>query len=160
MARPTVLSVDGAKFALLRTVAGAIAADNATLSDANYPVASAFDATGFDTVFIGVEIDGGSSPTATIELLFRDEDAADQQRWKRLKFGAIEGVVAPGSAPAVQDTGALTPNADMVELVTLGRRIVYPRVKAVTNSGSTTALRIIAIPGVVRPKRAIRSDDM
>ena len=154
MGRPTSLSLDGAKTALLRSTAGAIAADNATLSDANYPVASAFDATGYDTVFFGVEIDGGSSPTATLELLFRDEDAADGQRWKRMKFGALEGVVAPGSAPANQDTGALSSGLDMVELVTLGASKIFVRVKTVANSGSTTAMRIIAKPGIIRPKKA------
>ena len=155
MARPGALSLDGAKAALVRTIPGTIAADSATLTDASFPVAAAIDATGYDTVFFGVEIDGGSSPTATLELLFRDEDAPDGQRWKRFKFGALEGVVAPGSAAANQTTGALSSGLDMVELVTLGASKIFVRVTAVANSGSTTAMRILAKPGIVRPQKAL-----
>ena len=72
MSRPAAL-YDGTALSLARTVTGVIAADNASLIDANYPIASGIDCTGFDTIFVGVEIAGGTAPTATIEALFRDD---------------------------------------------------------------------------------------
>jgi len=146
MARPGGLSTT--QVANVREIAGVIAADSATLSDANFPPASALDCRGFDSIFVGVEIDGGSSPTCTIEPLFRDGDAADQARWTRLLVGSPPGVTA--AAAAIQSTGALAA-LTMVEIFVFGR-LVYLRRTAVTNSGSTTAMRILAIPG--RPRSA------
>ena len=146
MSRPGGLST--AQVAAVREVAGAIAADNSTLSDANYAVADALDCAGFDSIFVGVEIDGGSSPTITVEPLFRDGDAADQSRWTRLLVGSPPGVTL--AAAAAQSTGALAA-LTMVELFVFGR-VVYLRRSAVTNSGSTTASRILVIPGRVREK--------
>ncbi len=133
MARPAGLS--NSQLGAARTIAGAIAADSGTLTDANIPVAGAIDCTGFDTIFVGVEIAAGSSPTATIEALFRDADAADGSRWTRALLGARDGVTL--GALAVEDTGALA-SLTMVELHVFGRPLVFLRVKAVTNSGSTT----------------------
>lgn len=146
MARPGGLSTSQVTAA--RTISGVIAADSATLSDANYPVADALDCAGFDSIFVGVEITGGSSPTCTIEPLFRDGDAADQSRWTRLLMGSPPGVTL--GAAAGQSTGALS-NLQMAEIFVFGR-VVYLRRSAVTNSGSTTAMTILAIPGRVREK--------
>lgn len=136
---------------IARTISGLIAAENASLIDANYPVASAFSCRGFDTIFVGVEITAGTAPTATIEALFRDADAADGLRWHRRLFGTRPGVTAI-AAPAVQDTGALATNGDFVELYVHGAPLVYLRVKAVTNPTSTTACKILIQPGQRRPK--------
>jgi hypothetical protein len=146
MARPGGLSTT--QVAAAREISGEIAADSATLSDALFPPASALDCRGFDSIFVGVEITGGVSPTCTIEPIFRDGDAADQARWGRLLVGSPPGVTA--ASAAVQSTGALAP-LTMVELFVFGR-LVYLRRTAVTNEGSTTAMKILAIPG--RPRVA------
>ena len=75
MARNTSGFFDG-ELAVLRAIPGVIAADSATLTDANFPVAAAISCDGLDTIFLGVEITAGTAPTATLELLFRDADAA------------------------------------------------------------------------------------
>lgn len=150
MARPN--SITPGRFYQARATAGVIAADSATLTDANILPTDAFDATGYDSVFVKVEIDNGSSPTVTLEPLFRDPDANDGSRWVRHKMGAPAGVVAPGSAPASQATPAMA-NGDCVEVVTYGEPLVYMRINAVANSGSTTACRILVKPGMVRGVR-------
>lgn len=134
---------------LARTIAGAIAADSATLTDANFPTSGALNCYGFDTLFVGVEIDGGASPTGTIEALFRDAEAADGSRWHRRLFGARDGITAVG-APASETTGAIASNASMVELKVHGHPQVFLRVTAVTNSAGTTAMRILVAPGKKR----------
>lgn len=146
MTRPAGLSTT--QVTAVRTISGAIAADNSTLTDANFPESEALDCAGFDSIFVGVEIDGGSSPTCTIEPLFRDADAADQSRWTRLLVGSPPGVTL--ASAAAQSTGALS-NLTMVEIFVFGR-LVYLRRSAVTNSGSTTGMRVLAMPGRVRPK--------
>jgi len=132
-----------------RSGTGAIAADNTTLSDANIPPASGVDCYLYDTVFIGVEITGGSSPTMTIEPLFRDStDAADGARWFRVVCGATDGVT-PASA-ANLTTGALASNVNFAEIKVFGSRNVFFRVTAVANATNTTAWKILVFPGKVR----------
>lgn len=132
---------------VLRSGAAAIAADSATLTDANIDPDEAVDCTGYDTILVGVEITGGSSPTMTIEALLRDGEAADGSRWKRMTAGlTFEGT------PAVGDTGALDGTA-FVELAVFGAKEVFFRVKAVTNTGSTTAWKILGFPGRTREYR-------
>src|SRR4051812_4908652 len=88
MARPTCISARAV--AAIRTKTGApVLDDSATLTDANFPVApsstlgGAYDCSTFDTILLAVELAGGSSPTCTVDLLFRDPGAADGSRWKR-----------------------------------------------------------------------------
>lgn len=127
-----------------RSAAAVIAAESATLTDANFPVAQALNCTGFDTILVGVEITGGTNPTMTIEALVRDGEAADGARWKRMTAGlTFEGT------PAVGDTGALDGTA-FVELAVFGARAVMLRIKAVTNATSTTAWKILVLPGRTR----------
>jgi hypothetical protein len=146
MARNTTLKDRGVIIA--RSAAALIAADNATLTDANIAPASALDCSGLDTIFVGVEITGGTSPTMTVEPLFRDEGAADGSRWFRLKTGALDGVTP--AAVANQSTGALASNVDFVELRVFGQK-VFLRISAVANATSTTAWKILVMPGKVRP---------
>lgn len=134
--------------ATLRSAAALIAADSATLTDANIPPANAIDCTGLDSIFVGVEITGGASPTMTLEALYRDSEAADGARWKRLLLGARDGVTL--AALAAEDTGALD-GTSLVELRTFGFRYVFLRIKAVANAGSTTAWKILGMPGRTRP---------
>jgi hypothetical protein len=130
---------------VLRSATATIAADNATLTDANIPPAQGVGCQGLDTVLVGVEITGGSSPTMTIEALVRDGEAADGARWKRMTAGlAFEGT------PTIGDTGALDGTA-FVELPTFGASLVFFRIKAVANAGSTTAWKILGMPGRARP---------
>jgi hypothetical protein len=144
MARPGGLHPS--LLAAARVKSGVIAADSATLTDANIPPASAFDCRGYQTIWLGVEIAGGTNPTATIEVLVRDEEAADGARWKRLLVGSPDGVTL-GSAAS-----AKTPTLDGTSLfeVRVEGRQVFLRIDAVTNSGSTTGITILAMPGKPR----------
>lgn len=144
MARPAGLSP--LNLAAVRTKAGAIAADSSTLSDANIPPAEALDCSGFQTLWVGVEIAGGTAPTATLEVLVRDDEAADGARWKKLLVGSPDGVTAASAASA--KTPALDGTA-LYEVRVEGRK-VFLRVDAVTNSGSTTSLSILAMGGKPR----------
>jgi hypothetical protein len=119
----------------------AIAADNATLTDANFPPAGALDCQSFETVWAQVAIDGGSSPTMTLEALFRDEDAPDGSRWVRNR-----------DAAGVLTTPALAPG-QAFEITVDGWSKVFLRVSAVTNAGSTTGWKILVRPGKRRRPR-------
>lgn len=135
-------------WAIARAVSGPIAADNTTLTDANIAPAGGIDCGGYDTILVAVEIAGGSSPTATLEPLFRDQDAADGNRWKRPLLGAPPGVTL--AAVAAQASTALGP-LDVYEFRVFGHPLIFLRVSAVTNSGSTTNLNIMARGGQIRP---------
>ena len=138
MARPT--SISARAVAAIRAVTGApVASDNASLVDANFPVApsstlgGAFDCATFDTILIGVELAGGTSPTCTLDLLFRDPGAADGERWKREASTA-------GGTPIVYAFGTTT---HFVE-VAVGGWLIYPRF---TVTGNPTSVKILARPG-------------
>lgn len=128
-------------WALLRSGAVQIAADSATLTDALIPPASAFNAQGFETVWVRVEITGGSSPTMTLEALFRDDDVDDGSRWVRSR-----------DASGVLVTPALAPG-QAFEVTVDGWTKVFFRITAVANAGSTTAWKILARPGKRRRPR-------
>lgn len=145
--RPNGLSA--AQFAEIRSISGVIAADNSTLTDANIPLAQAINCAGFDTIIVGPEIAAGTNPTATYEALFRDTDAADGSRWKRILLGAAPGVTL--GALASETTGALA-NGQMAELRVFGHSAVFVRCTAVANATSTTSQKILAIGG--RPRGA------
>lgn len=129
-----------------------IAADNTSLTDANIPPSQATDCTGYDTIFVGVEITAGTSPTMTLEALYRDAEAADGSRWKRMLLGARPGVTL--GALATEDTGALD-GTSFVELRTYGFKLVFIRIKAVANSTNTTAWKILGLPGRTRNFRQL-----
>jgi hypothetical protein len=99
----------------LRSAAAAIAADNATLTDANIPPASAFSSQEFDSVLLSAEITGGASPSFTLELLLRDLEAPDGQRWKRLALAKRFG----GDDSTPQTTVTLD-GTKFVEVLTYG----------------------------------------
>jgi hypothetical protein len=143
MARKTGLFED---VSIAREIAGVIAAENASLVDANYPTSGALGCRGYDTIFVGVEITAGTNPTATIEPLFRDAEAPDGSRWKRKLLGAREGFTL-AAALASEDTGALGSNSDLVEIRVDGAPLVFLRVKAVANAASTSNLKILVQPG-------------
>lgn len=154
----TTLALDSYRMTEVRTIAGAIAADSATLSDANFPVASALDCRGCDTIWVSVEITGGAGPTCTIEALFRDEGAADGSRWQRIQTGVLNGITPTASATnqvADQVTSALT-NLQQCEIRVDGWKQVYLRRTAVTNDVGTTTMKILARPGKTRQAPAIR----
>jgi hypothetical protein len=144
MAREVTQFATG-KIITARSAAVAIAAEGTDYSDANYPTTSAIDCSAFMSIFVGCEITAGSSPTITVEPLFRDADAADGYRWKRLWVGANPGVTLATAANLT--TGALTPNVTMQELQVFGWNSVYLRISAVANATSTTAWKILAMPG-------------
>lgn len=152
MARKEGLRVGGEP-GIARSASAVIAAENASLVDANYPVAQALDCSGFDTILVGCEITGGAAPTMTIEALVRDNPSednsvADGARWKRMLLGAKEGITAIAS-PVAEDTGALD-GASFVELRVFGAKRVMLRIKAVTNAAGTTAWKILAVGGKTR----------
>ena len=117
-------------------IAGAIAADNATLTDANYPITSAIDCTGWETVIVKVSVTAGTAPTMTLEALFRDDNAADGNRWVRRVL-----------AGAALTTGAILTDVHEQELVVDGHDLVFFRVSAITNSASTTAASVYVRAG-------------
>ena len=135
---------------IARVKAGGIAIDSATLTDANiWPTWSgttggAIDCSGFDTILVGVEIAAGTSPTATIEALFRDAEAADGLRWKRMLIAV---------SPAVSETTGALDGSAFAELRVLGNPAVFLRVTAVTNSANTTSMNILVSPGQRRLSR-------
>lgn len=143
MARDTGLRAGAVGVA--RSASAAIAAESATLSLANYPIAQSLNCLGFDTILVGVEITGGASPTMTIEALVYDPNAASTSLvWKRILTGLdIEGTAA------AEDSGALDGTA-FAELPVFGAKDVMLRIKAVTNSGSTTAWKILVMGGRAR----------
>lgn len=132
MARPVALSLD--QVSQIRTLTGSPSADSATLTDANFsPTASdttggALNAYGFQSVWLNVEFTGGTAPTVTIEMLFRDAGAADGSRWKR---------VAGAAALTLDGTGW--------QEVRVDGALVYPRLTTVT--GAPTAINLLARPG-------------
>lgn len=132
----------------VRTGASAIAADSATLTDANIPPSSSVNCFGCETVFVGVTITGGTNPTMTLEPLFRSADDADGSRWHRLKVGALSGVntVAPAQV-ASQTTNALADDETMEEVRVFGHSQVFFRISAVANATNTTAWAIRVMPG-------------
>lgn len=136
-----------------RSATAVIAADDATLTDANIPPAQALDCSGFDTILVGVEITAGTSPTITVEPLFRDADAADGSRWGRYLLGAAPGVTL--GALGSETTGALPPNTQWVEIRVFGHPAVFLRRSAVTNATNTTAWKILVRPGRIRGDRKL-----
>ena len=149
MADPRKTTFATGRTFVARSATAAIAAENATLDDAHYDPTKGLDCFAYDTIFVGVEITGGSSPTMTVEPLFRDSsDATDGARWFRVKCGVTDGVTL--AAAANLDTGALGTNADFTEIKVFGCRNVFLRVKAVANAGSTTAWKILVMPGKTR----------
>lgn len=122
---------------------GVIAVDNTDLHDVNIDPTIAVNCAGWDSLMVGVEIDGGSAPTMTVEALFRDPGAPDGARWKRMLHGARPGVTL--AALAAEDTGVLD-GTKLVELRTHGHSLVYFRVSAVANPTSTTGARILVMP--------------
>lgn len=133
MARPIGLpsSPDRAGTWRIKAAGGGVSSDSATLTDTNFPpTADAADggAIAFhnvESILVAVELTGGTTPSATLDLLFRDEDAADGSRWKRV------------GSPL-----ALTP--DFQEVHVFGSK-VYPRLSAVT--GSPTQVELVIKPG-------------
>lgn len=119
----------------------AIAADDTVLTDANIPPSEALDCQSFETIWVRVAIDGGASPTMTLEALFRDNEAADGARWVRNR-----------DAAGVLTTPALAPG-QAFELAVDGWPAVFLRVTAVANPGATTGWRILARPGKRRRPR-------
>ncbi len=138
MSRPTALSPT--QVAAIRTKTGApVADDDAGLIDANYPVLAsatlggAYDCYGFETLWFGVELAGGSSPTCTVDLLFRDPGAADGSRWKR-------NAPTVGGSPITLAFGTSTNFAE----ITVNGWLIYPRL---TVTGSPTSVIVLARPG-------------
>lgn len=136
MARNTTLKDRGV--ITVRSASAVIAADSATLTDANIVPSLALDCSGLDSIFVGSEITGGTNPAMTLELLFRDDGAADGSRWFRL------------ATAAYQSAGPLVPNANFAELRVYGQK-VFLRIASVLNATNTTAWKILAMPGAARP---------
>lgn len=151
MGRATCLSAS--QLTDVRSINGVIAADSATLTDANIPPGGAFDCRGFQTIWVGVEIVAGTAPTATLEILVRDADAADGLRWKKLLVGAPDGVTP--AAAASQKTPALDGTA-LYEVRVEGRNVFF-RVDAVANAAGTTSMKIIAMGGKPRIEKNLWS---
>lgn len=123
------------KWTEARSVSGVIAADSATLTDANFPTTLGLDCSGYETVIVAATIAAGTNPTITVEALVRDPDAADGQRWVR-RTSAGSGLTS----------GALL-TGHCAELSVDASSLVLFRISAVTNSGSTTSCKVLVTPG-------------
>jgi hypothetical protein len=130
-----------------------IVADNSTLTDANIPPAQSLDCCGYDSIFVGCNIAGGTNPSLTVEALFRDSEAADGSRWRRLLAGAREGLTAVASPAALETVlvGTGTAPVTFAEIRVFGHRSVFLRISAVANPGSTTGYELLVKPGRIRP---------
>jgi hypothetical protein len=113
-----------------------LAADSATLTDANIPTSEALDCTGFETLLVRVDVTGGTTPTATLEALFRDPDAADGSRWVRRVNSGGTTIKTPALSVG-QET----------EVTVDGWNSVFLRVDAVTGASGSTAWAVFARPG-------------
>ena len=132
----------------LRSGTGVIAADSATLTDANFPLTAAINCWGMHSIFIGVEIAGDSGPTMTVEPLFRSSQCPDGSRWHRLLLGSVPGVNTVAAANvAARTTTAMADDESMQELEVFGCEAVYLRITAVGNATSTTSWDILGMPG-------------
>lgn len=150
MARLTALAEGitlSTSWATARETSGVIAADNSTLTDANIDPTLAIDCGGWDTILVSLEITGGTNPGATFEALFRDAEAPNGERWKRILLGAAPGVTL--TALAAPTTGALVAG-QAAELRVFGHPLVFLRVTAVANATSTTAMKILVRGGTPR----------
>jgi hypothetical protein len=147
-----VTGIRAGAISVVRSASGVIAADSATLTDANISPTMCVDCQGLRSVLVGVEITAGTSPTMTIEALFRDADAPDGSRYKRLLHGPRDGETT--GAAAALDTGALD-GTSFRELLVFGWQSVFFRITAVANSASTTAWKILVVPGEVMPQRQL-----
>ncbi len=88
---------------------------------------------------------------AVFEILKRDPDAADGQRWKTLLIGSDPGITqiaAPVSlaTPALDGTG-------MAEVRVDGYSIVFVRLKTLVSN--PTQITILGLPGV---RRLVQND--
>jgi hypothetical protein len=135
MARPIGLPSEPARAGIARSVTGSpVAADSATLTDANIsPTVSsttggAIAYRGLDTVLLAVEFTGGTNPTCTVDLLLRDEDAADGSRWHKSTTIGLD--------------------SNFAEAWVYGSTM-FPRLASVT--GSPTGVTILVKPGRYRP---------
>lgn len=138
MARPVNLTTDPTRVSAVRTVTGApIVAESATLTDANFSptintsTGGAINCRGLKTIWVGVELTGGTS--VKLDTLFRDADAADGARWHRM---APDGSVI-FNQPTLNGT-------EFVELRVDGC-LIFPRLATVT--GAVTNAVILARPG-------------
>ena len=138
MARLIGLPSDPARAGVWRAVTGApVADDSATLTDANIsPTVSAIMGGaiafyGLDSLLMAVEFAGGAGPTAELDVLYRDEDAADGSRWKRA-----------GTAIAL--------SADFQEVQVFGAKC-FPRIQTIT--GNPTGITLVFKPGAYQRGR-------
>jgi hypothetical protein len=113
MARKTGALFTGETIIARSATGGVIAIDSATLSDANYPavdgkVTGGIDCSGYDTIFVGVEVTVPGTSTMTLEPLFYDPDGAVDAKLSRLLLGAAPGVtlaaLASEATPALPGT--------------------------------------------------------
>lgn len=146
MARATGISKG--VITIAREIPGLIAIDSATLTDANIIPSKAINCAGYESLFVGVEIDVPGTALMTIEALFRDPNAADGSRWRRMFVGARGGFTL-AAALAAEDTGPLD-GTKMVELRVWNHSQVFFRVSAVANAAGTTGSRILVLPKTPR----------
>lgn len=141
----TTLSLKPDAWTKVRTIAGVIAADSATLTDANISPDLALNCKGFDSIFVRPLITAGTNPSVVLEPLFYDALAADGARWQRIILSPTPGA-APAGVDAVPTTCALG-NGQVEEISTYGFAKVFLRIASVINATLTSNLIILAYPG-------------
>ena len=145
MTRPVSLTTDPARLSAVRTITGApVASDSATLTDVNFPEArhatlgGSINCKDIATIWLGIEVIGAGAVTVDLDLLLRDQDAADGKRWRRMLFGSPGAVFQPTfSATTAAGSGLIEMRVDGC--------LIYPRIFNVT--GSPTSVILLARPG-------------
>lgn len=147
----TTRSLNHKRFALVRTITSSplpAGGESATLNDTNFDPTLALNCEGFDTIWLGAEIDGGTNVSIVVEPLVYDSGASDGSRWRRLLVGSPDGIDTV-SALAVS-TVTLANDGRMTEVRVDGRSKIFFRLVSTANGTGTTAARLLAMPGRTR----------
>jgi hypothetical protein len=136
MSRPHGLSPLKVSLARKVLVADTLNTDVALPASATAADGGMVAANSFQTVWLGLECEGGTAPTATVSPRVRDADAPDGSRWKDLSIG--------GSAQSV----VLTNNGPFKEVRVDGREWIA----VVTGlTGTPDSASILMFPGALLP---------
>jgi hypothetical protein len=113
-------NIDGQATTLVRSAVTAV--DNATINDTNYPAATATDCAGWNTVLLAPRFTGGTTPSVTVQVLFRLGSATD--------VNAFWGV---------SETTYTVNQSEIAIVPTYGRRVFF-RVSALSGAPTNVSL--------------------
>lgn len=136
MSRPHGLSPLKVSLCRKVTVADTLNTDAALPAEASVALGGMVAANSFQTVWLGLECEGGTNPTATVSPRVRDNDAPDGSRWKDLSIGgSVQSVVLANNGPFKE---VRVDGRDWIAVVT-------------ALSGTPDSASILMFPGVLLP---------